>query len=413
MTQQCRVCGEPLNDSVIDLGSAPQCESFLDASSVEDGEVHYPLHVRICATCLLVQLPQFLPPDQTFTDEYPYFSSFSSSWVEHARRYATAMTDRLGLHEGSQVVEVASNDGYLLQHFRALGIPAFGIEPTANTAAAAVDKGIETEVVFLGEESAAEIVARRGRSDLVVANNVYAHVPDLRDFTLGLAELLAPDGMLTLEYQHVGQMLENNQFDTIYHEHFQYYSLYSTQRALALGDLVVVDVEELPSHGGSLRVYAQHRHHVESARVEVADAVPALLAREAEQGLHEVAGYAGFAPAALAVKRALLTFLLGAQAEGKTVVGYGAPGKGNTMLNYCGIRPDLLAYTVDRNHHKHGMFLPGSRIPVLHPDQIALTRPDYVLVLPWNLRREISEQLEYVRDWGGKLVFAIPQLEID
>lgn len=408
----CRVCDAPLDTTFVDLGMAPPCEAFLRPDQDEQPEAFYPLRVRICTSCLLVQLPEYLPATEIFTDHYPYFSSFSTSWLEHARRFAGAMTDRLGLGPGSLVTEVASNDGYLLRHFRDLGVPVLGVEPTANTAAAAVELGIPTVVDFLGERTGARIAAEHGRADLVVGNNVYAHVPDLADFTAGLAHLLASHGTLSLEFPHLAQLIANRQLDTIYHEHFQYYTLLTAQRALALGDLVVVDVEELATHGGSLRVLAMHREHVQEHDVPIAASVPALLARERAAGLHELAGHQGFGPAAQAVKGDLVEFLIAAQRDGFTVAGYGAPGKGNTMLNYAGIRSDLLAFTVDRNHHKHGLLLPGSHIPVRPVEALADERPDYVLVLPWNLREEITAQLHYVRDWGGRLVFALPELEI-
>lgn len=392
----------------MDLGASPPCEAILSAWEAELGETAYPLHVRVCEACLLVQLPEVISAEEIFTEDYAYFSSFSTSWIEHARRYSEAMTGRLGLGPHSFVIEVASNDGYLLRHFRDANIPCLGVEPTANTAAAAREQGIETEVVFLGEATGADIAARHRRADLVVANNVYAHVPDLADFTKGLAALLAPEGTLTMEFPHLARLIEERQFDTIYHEHFQYYTLLTAQRAVALGGLRVVDVEELSTHGGSLRVHCRH----ESAAGEASAAVAELLAREAAAGLHTLEGHAGFEESVRGVKRDLLRFLLDAQEQGKRVVGYGAPGKGNTLLNHCGIRSDLLEFTVDRNHHKHGKFLPGSRIPVLHPDAIGQAKPDYVLVLPWNLRAEISAQLHYVADWGGKLVFAIPSLQV-
>lgn len=404
----CRVCTAPLTRTFVDLGAAPPCEAILAGQDLDGGEVSYPLHVRICDECLLVQIPAVIPADEIFTDNYAYFSSYSTSWLEHARRYVHTMVERLGLDGTSKVFEVASNDGYLLRHLKDLEIPCLGIEPTANTAAAARAAGIETEVCFLGEQTASDIVARHGRADLVVANNVYAHVPDLVDFTLGLAALLAPQGTLTMEFPHLLRLIYDHQFDTIYHEHFQYYTLLTAQRAVAIGGLEIIDVEELSTHGGSLRVHCRHL----SDTFEVAPSVAELLDREAAAGLHSLEGHAGFDKAVQAIKRDVLRFLLTAQEKGHTVVGYGAPGKGNTLLNYCGIRPDLLPFTVDRNPHKHGKYLPGSRIPVLAPEQIARTRPNYVLVLPWNLRQEISEQLSYITEWGGQLVFAVPELEV-
>jgi SAM-dependent methyltransferase len=355
-----------------------------------------------------VQLPDVIPPEEIFTDAYAYFSSFSTSWVEHARRYSAEMIERLDLGPSSLVMEVASNDGYLLQHFVAAGIPVLGIDPAGNTAQAAIAKGIPTEKVFLGAKTARRLVNRYGRADLIAANNVFAHVPDLHDFVAGLATLLAPSGTLTLEFPHLQRLIEQRQYDTIYHEHFSYYTLLTAQRALALGDLVVEDVVELPSHGGSLRLIARHA----AAAGPPGDGVTGVLQREADAGLHRVEGYTGFADQVATVKTDLLDFLVAARRKGRTVAGYGAPGKGNTLLNHCGVRTDLLAYTVDMNPGKHGMFLPGSLIPIDAPDRLAETKPDYILILPWNLRREIEEQLAYARDWGARFVTAIPELDV-
>lgn len=404
----CRICSSDLSRTFVDLGASPPCEATLSEVEAQAGETAFPLHVRICERCLLVQLPEVIAAEAIFTHDYAYFSSFSTSWIEHARRYALQMIERLHLGADSLVVEVASNDGYLLRHVKEAGVRCLGIEPTANTAAVAQSAGIETEVVFLNETAGRDIVQRHGRADLVVANNVYAHVPDLAGFTNGLSALLAPHGTLTMEFPHLMRLIEQRQYDTIYHEHFQYYTLLTAQRAVALGGLKIVDVEELSTHGGSLRVYCHH----EARAGGPSQAVRKLLAREEAAGLHTLDGHAGFENAVLEVKRDLLRFLLDAQEQGKRVVGYGAPGKGNTLLNHCGIRTDLIEFTVDRNHHKHGKFLPGSRIPVLAPEAIEAARPDYVLVLPWNLREEVSAQLHYVADWGGHLVFAIPHLQI-
>jgi len=403
----CRLCDARLTETFVDLGMSPLCESYLAADRLDGPETFYPLHVRICSACLLVQLPPYVPGEEIFSD-YAYFSSYSDSWVAHAKRYAEEMVDRLGLGPDSLVTEVASNDGYLLQHFLAAGIPVVGVEPAANIAEVARAKGIRTEVRFLGAVTGAEVAGRYGRADLVAANNVYAHVPDIRDFTAGLAALVKPTGLVTLELPHLLRLIERRQYDTIYHEHYQYLTLLTAARALATGGLIVVDVEELSTHGGSLRVHARPAE----AAGEPSSNVKAVLAAEEAAGLHSVAGHAGFAEAVFGIKRDLVTFLLGARAEGKTVVGYGAPGKGNTLLNHCGIRSDLLAYTVDRSPYKQGRFLPGTHIPIRHPDRIAADRPDYVLVLPWNLRTELTAQLSYVGDWGGRLVFPIPQLEV-
>ncbi|MDR7281116.1 class I SAM-dependent methyltransferase [Catenuloplanes atrovinosus] len=403
----CRLCGNALTETFVDLGMSPLCESFLRADQIDGRESFYPLHVRICPECLLVQLPAYVPGEDIFSD-YAYFSSYSTSWVEHARRYAETMTERLGLTADSLVTEVASNDGYLLQHFVAAGIPVLGVEPAANIAAVAREKGIRTESEFLGAETGAALAERYGRADLVAGNNVYAHIPDLVGFTAGLAALVKPEGLVTLEFPHLLRLIERNQFDTIYHEHYHYLTLLTAQRALATAGLTVVDVEELSSHGGSLRVHARHSDHAGEPSANV----KSVLEAEAEAGLHTVEGHKGFAEAVFQVKRELVEFLLTARAEGKTVVGYGAPGKGNTLLNHAGIRSDLLAYTVDRNPHKQGMFLPGTHIPIHDPARIAADKPDYVLVLPWNLRTEIGNQLAYVREWGGRLVFPIPHLDV-
>jgi 2-polyprenyl-3-methyl-5-hydroxy-6-metoxy-1,4-benzoquinol methylase len=404
---QCRLCGQPLTETFVDLGMSPLCESYLRADQLDAPETFYPLHVRVCSACLLVQLPAYVAGEEIFSD-YAYFSSYSDSWVAHAKRYVEAMIARLGLGGESLVTEVASNDGYLLQHFVAAGVPVLGVEPAGNIAEVARSKGIRTEVTFLGADTGAALADQYGRADLVVGNNVYAHVPDLRGFTAGLAALVKPDGLVTLEFPHLLRLVEGRQYDTIYHEHYQYLTLLTAARALATAGLRVVDVDELTTHGGSLRVYARPEH----AAGEPQPSVKAVLEAEAAAGLHALDGHRGFADAVHTIKRDLLGFLLDARAAGKTVVGYGAPGKGNTLLNHCAIRADLLQWTVDRSPHKQGMFLPGTHIPIHQPELIGQARPDYVLVLPWNLRAEISAQLSYVREWGGRLVFPIPKLEV-
>ncbi len=403
----CRLCGASLTLSFVDLGMSPLCESYLSADQIDAPETFYPLRVLLCSECLLVQLPVYVSGEQIFSD-YAYFSSYSTSWVAHAKLYADEMTARLGLTADSLVTEVASNDGYLLQHFRATGIPVLGVEPAGNVAAAAIAKGIRSVVKFLGPQTGVEIAAQYGKADLVAGNNVFAHVPDIRGFAAGLRALVKDSGLVTLEFPHLLRLIERRQYDTIYHEHFSYLSLLTSSRVLGTAGLSVVDVEELPTHGGSLRVHARP---AETAGEPTAQ-VKAVLDAEESAGLHALEGHTGFAADVLRIKSDLLTFLLTATAEGKTVAGYGAPGKGNTLLNHCGIRADLMAYTVDRSPHKQGMFLPGTHIPVHAPDKLAETRPDYVLVLPWNLREEIAEQLEYVRSWGGRLVFPIPALEV-
>jgi hypothetical protein len=386
---------------------SPLCESFLPAERVDAPEVFYPLNVLLCPGCLLVQLPAYVPGEDIFSD-YAYFSSYSDSWVAHAGRYAKEMTDGLGLTRRSLVTEVASNDGYLLQHFAAAGIPVLGIEPAANVARAAEDKGIRTVTEFLGPETGAAVAAEYGLADLVVANNVLAHVPDIRGFTTGLRSLVSDSGLVTLEFPHLLRLIQGRQYDTIYHEHYSYLSLLTASRALAAAGLRVVDVEELSTHGGSLRVHARP---AESAG-EPGQRVKTVFDEEGAAGLHTVSGHQGFAGEVLRIKSDLLTFLIGAAAEGKSVAGYGAPGKGNTLLNHCGIRSDLLEYTVDRSPVKQGKFLPGTHIPIREPGYLAQTKPDYVLVLPWNLREELTEQLSYVRSWGGRLVFPVPALEV-
>ncbi|WP_409466921.1 class I SAM-dependent methyltransferase [Amycolatopsis sp. GA6-003] len=403
----CRLCGSERTASVVDLGATPPCERFLTAAQLAEPEPTFPLHLEVCTECWLAQLPPLLDPTDTFTD-YAYFSSFSTSWVEHAKRFTDAAVERLGLTDQSFVVEVASNDGYLLKHVVERGIRCLGVEPSVNVGQAAREAGVPTHTAFLSEETGLQVRAEHGPADLVVANNVYAHIPDIRGFTQGLRALVADDGWVSIEVQHLLTLIEKNQYDTIYHEHFQYYTVESARRALAGGGLTVVDVELLPTHGGSIRLWARPAAVAGEPSTRMTD----VLAREKAAGLHELSGYTEFADRVTRVRLELLEFLLAARKAGKTTVGYGAPGKGNTLLNHCGIRPDLLAYTVDRNPYKHGRFTPGTRIPVVEPDRIAADRPDYVLVLPWNLRDELTEQLSYVGAWGGKLVFPIPRLEI-
>jgi SAM-dependent methyltransferase len=404
---RCRLCGAELTHTFVDLGMSPPCESYLAADQLDQGETFYPLHVRVCTECLLVQLPAYIPAEDIFS-HYAYFSSYSDSWVAHARRFVVTAVERLGLTDRSFVVEVASNDGYLLQHVVERGIRALGIEPAANVAGAAIAKGVPTEVVFLGEETGAKIAGEHGPADLVVANNVFAHVPDIVDFARGLRALVADDGRVTIEIPHLLRLIEGREYDTIYHEHFSYLSLLTTQRVLAAAGLSVVDVEELPTHGGSLRTWSAP---AESAP-EPSASVPRVLAGESAAGLDTLDGHAGFAAEVAAVRNNLVEFLVARSREGARVAGYGAPGKGNTLLNHIGVRPDLLAFTVDRNPFKHGKYLPGTHIPIHPVERIAEERPDYVLILPWNLRDEIAEQLSYVREWGARLVVPLPKLEV-
>jgi C-methyltransferase C-terminal domain/Putative zinc binding domain/Methyltransferase domain len=404
---RCRLCSAELRRTFVDLGMSPPCESYLDASQLDSGETFYPLHVRICEQCLLVQLPAYIPPEEIFSD-YAYFSSFSDSWVAHARSFVDQAADRLNLGATSFVVEVASNDGYLLQHAVARGIRALGIEPAANIAEVARNKGIPTEVLFLGEQTGLDVADRHGRADLVVANNVFAHVPDIVDFSKGLRALVADAGYVSIEIPHLLKLIEGNEYDTIYHEHFSYLSLLTAQRVLAAADLMVVDVDEIPTHGGSMRIWS-----VPSASAEpVSSSVARVLESEAAAGLDTVEGHDGFARQVANVRNDFVEFLVGCQRAGKRVVGYGAPGKGNTLLNHCGVRSDLMEFTVDRNPHKHGLFLPGTHIPIYPVERLAEERPDYVVIMPWNLRTEIAAQLAYVSDWGGKLVACLPKFEV-
>ncbi len=402
----CRLCGAGLKHSLVDLGKSPLCETFLDARQIDEMEPFFPLHVLVCDACWLVQLKEYVTPDGIFTDHYPYYSSFSTSWVAHAKRYCEAITARRGLSGDSFVVELACNDGYLLQHFPPLGVTnVLGVEPSANVAEEAAKKGIPVRVEFFGVAEAKRVVADKGQADLVLGNNVLAHVPDINDFVAGAALLLKRDGVMTFEFPHLEKLLQFNQFDTIYHEHFCYLSATAIDALAKRHGLVFVDVEELPTHGGSLRVYLAHEG-------EPSLAVRALLAREETAGFKTLAFYAGFEAKVRATKRRLLRFLIDAKDAGKKVCGYGAPGKGNTLLNYCGIGPDLLDFTVDRNHHKHGRFTPGTHVPILPVEAIDAARPDYILILPWNLRDEIVAQMRHVGGWGAKFVVPIPEVAV-
>jgi hypothetical protein len=405
---RCRFCRALLRHTFVDLGMSPLCESYVPAHKLGAMEPFYPLHARVCERCLLVQLEEFVAPDEIFT-EYAYFSSYSDSWVEHARTYVAKAVERFGIGRESLVIEVASNDGYLLQHLVARDIPALGIEPAANVATSARDRGIETVVQFFGRELATELVAAGRQADLLIANNVMAHVPDLNDFVGGLAMVLAPQGVATIEVPHLRRLVDGNQFDTIYHEHFSYFSFLTAQTVLAAHGLQVFDVDELASHGGSLRLYAQMQHtggHPVSGRVrELSD-------QERSLGYDTLRAYTSFSARVTDTKWGLLEFLIAARRDGKRVAGYGAPGKGNTLLNYCGVRTDLVEFTVDRNPYKQGQFLPGTHIPIRHPETLEQERPDYILILPWNLRQEIVEQLSHARDWGGRFVVPIPKVEV-
>jgi SAM-dependent methyltransferase len=404
----CRFCGANLYYTVVDLGMSPLCESYLRHDQLNSMEPFYPLHVYVCDSCFLVQLQEYVAPTEIFSD-YAYFSSYAESWLQHARAYAEMIVGRLALSRESHVVEIASNDGYLLQYFVAAGIPVLGVEPAANVAREAVKKGIPTEVEFFTEKAADALVASGKQADLLIGNNVLAQVPDLNGFVAGLKRLLKPQGTITLEFPHLLQLMEGNQFDTIYHEHFSYFSFITVGKILAAHGLMLFDVEELSTHGGSLRIYACH---VEDRLKPPSRSVIELRGREAAAGLTQLTCYASFEARVKATKHKLLEFLIRVKQGGKSIVGYGAPGKGNTLLNYCGIGSDFLDYTVDRSPHKQGKFLPGTHIPIFHPDRIAETRPDCVLLLPWNLKQEIMDQLSYIREWGGQFVVPIPAVHV-
>lgn len=405
---KCRYCNTPLHDVFVDLGSAPPSNAFLSAADLSAPEIYFPLRLYTCSNCHLVQVDEVQKHDALFSSDYVYFSSYSRTWLAHAERYVVQAVERLKLGSDSLVVEIASNDGYLLQYVKARGIPCVGVEPTRGTADAARRRDIETLDNFFGKDFARDFRATRRPADLVIANNVLAHVPDLNDFVAGFAAVLAPQGVVTVEFPHLLQLIAQHQFDTIYHEHFSYFSFHTAQRVFDSHGLRIWDVEELPTHGGSLRLWACHNG---AAHTETT-AVAALLAKEAAGGMMEMDYYRGFQSFADAIKNAFLSFLLDCKRDGKQVVAYGAAAKGNTLINYAGIRPDLIGYVVDASPHKQGRYLPGSRIPVVDESHIPESRPDFVVILPWNLRAEITEQLAYIREWGGKFVTAIPELAV-
>jgi len=405
---RCRFCEAPLRDVFVDLGMSPLSNAYLTSEQLQQMEPFFPLRVFVCASCLLVQLPAVQTPEAIFGD-YAYFSSYSESWLRHASDYVEKVSKRFDIGSSSRVVELASNDGYLLQYFTVRGVPVLGVEPAANVARVAESRGIPTLVRFFGAETAREIVSDSGPADLIVANNVLAHVPDLNDFVRGMAILLRDDGVITVEVPHVLELMRGNQFDTIYHEHFSYFSLLVARKVFAAHELAIFAVERLPTHGGSLRLYAQHasrgKHTVETS-------VAALEAEERTAGLDQIGGYTGFDDRVRRVKLDLLDFLIAAKREGKSIAAYGAAAKGNTLLNYCGVRADLVDFVVDRNPHKQGRFLPGTHIPIHAPGAIAEHRPDYLLILPWNIRSEIIEQMSGIRAWGARFVVPIPRLEV-
>ncbi|WP_414571677.1 methyltransferase domain-containing protein [Nostoc sp. CCY 9925] len=405
---KCRFSGQPLHKTFIDLGMSPLANAYLRPEQLNKAEKFYPLHAYISEDSLLVQLEQFETPDQIFSD-YAYFSSYSTSWLKHAKKYTDMMVERFNFNHHTQVIEIASNDGYLLQYFLEKGIPVLGIEPAVNIAKIAQDRGIPSINKFFGIETAKELVMQGKLADLLIGNNVLAHVPDLNDFIAGMKAILKPNGILTMEFPHILQLIEQNQFDTIYHEHFSYFSFLTIEKIFAAHNLQLFDVEELATHGGSLRIYARHDYAINPS---ISERVSHLKEKEIAAGLHRIETYVTFAEKVKATKHKLLSFLLTAKAEGKSIAGYGAPAKGNTLLNYCGIGKDFIDYTVDCNPYKQGLFLPGTHIPIFHPDKIRETQPDYVLILPWNLKEEIMEQMAFIGEWGGQFVVPIPEVKI-
>lgn len=407
MLSKCRFCSSSLDHTFVDLGMSPLSNAFLNSEHLNCAEKFYPLHAYVCANCFLVQLEQFESPDLIFSD-YAYFSSYSDTWLSHAKSYTELMVEHFGFDKTSQVIEIASNDGYLLQYFQQRGIPVLGIEPAANVAKVAEEKGIPSLVKFFGVQTAKYLISEGKQADLLLGNNVLAHVPDLNDFVAGMKIVLKPQGVLTMEFPHVLQLIQQNQFDTIYHEHFSYFSFLTVEKIFATHGLTLFDVEELSTHGGSLRIYGRHSDR----DGKISDRVTELKAKEIQAGLNQIETYLGFGEKVKSIKRDLLSFLIDAKKHGKSIVGYGAPAKGNTLLNYCGIRTDLIDYVVDRSPHKQGLFLPGTHIPIFSPDKSRETKPDYLLILPWNLKDEIIRQMADIRKWGGNFVIPIPHLEV-
>lgn len=408
MNASCRFCAAPLEFVFCDLGMSPLANAYLSSEQLHHAELFYPLKAFVCSQCFLIQLEEFESPESIFGD-YAYFSSYSDSWLEHCRHYTEEMQRRFNLDHNSQVMELASNDGYLLQYFKEAGIPVIGVEPAANVAAVAIDKGIPTLVEFFGVETATRLAKEGNSADLLLGNNVLAHVPDLNDFVAGMRLALKPGGVITMEFPHLLRLMQYNQFDTIYHEHFSYFSLHSVDRVFSKHGLAIFDVEELPTHGGSIRIYARHEDVVDWP---IQDSVGDLIQIEKAAGLTQLATYGEFASQVMQLKYELLDFLITARKGGKQVVGYGAPAKGNTLLNYCGIGRDFVDYTVDRSQAKQGRFLPGTHIPIYSPDRLKETKPDYVLILPWNIKDEIMGHADFVHEWGGKFVTPIPKVEI-
>ena len=405
---RCSFCRRPLKHIFVDLGMAPLVSSYLREEELHNSEVFYPLRVYVCDECYLVQLPQAASPQQLF-GEYPYFSSVSASWLKHAKTYVERMMQRFSYDSRSQVIEIASNDGYLLQYFKEKGVPVLGIEPAANIAEAAEKAGIPTLVKFFGVETAKKLALEGKKADLLLGNNVLAHVPDINDFVGGMKLLLKPGGIITMEFPHLLKLMTENQFDTIFHEHFSYFSFLTVERIFATHQLELFDVEDLPTHGGSLRIYARH---AEAQTPGKSERVLELKARELKAGFNQIETYASFEEKAQVTKHKLLKFLVEVKQDHRSIVGYGAAGKGCILLNYCGIRSDFLNYVVDLSPHKQGLFLPGTHSPIYPPDKIRVTKPDYVLILPWNLKNEIMEQMSFIREWGGKFIVPIPEVAV-
>jgi SAM-dependent methyltransferase len=404
----CMFCGTPLRSTFVDLGMSPLCESYISEEQLNHMEPFYPLHAYVCESCFLVQLDEYVSPAEIFT-EYAYFSSYADSWVQHMKNYTGTIVERLRLGPKSFVVEIASNDGYLLQHFVAKGIPVLGIEPAANVAKVAIDKGVPTLVEFFGEKLARQLASKGQQADLIAGANVLAQVPDVNDFVKGIKILLKPGGVVTIEFPHLMRLIEENQFDTIYHEHFSYFSFLTAEKIFAAHGLALFDVEEIPTHGGSLRIYGCH---TDGSPRPIGPRVHELRKREEQLGFGSIERYSTFTEQVKETKRKLLEFLIRAKREGKSIAGYGAPGKGNTLLNYCGVRSDFLDYTVDRSPYKQGKFLPGTHIPIFSPEKIDETKPDYVLILPWNFKDEIMNQMSHIRKWGGRFVTPIPEVKV-
>lgn len=409
MTTQCRFCSSPLQQTFVDLGFSPIANDYLNKEQLHRAEKFYPLHTYVCEKCFLVQIEDFESPEHIFGDgDYAYFSSYSDSWLKHAKAYTDLMVEKFGFNSSSQIIEIASNDGYLLQYFHSKGIPVLGIEPAGNTAKVAQEKGIPSLVKFFGVQTAKELVADGKQADLLLGNNVLAHVPDLNDFVAGMKIVLKPEGIITMEFPHLLQLMQQNQFDTIYHEHYSYYSFLTVIQIFAHHGLTLFDVEELPTHGGSLRIYGKH----DEGEIKTSDRVTKLKNKELEAGLDNLAAYLSFGEKVKQTKRKFLSFLIEAKSQGKVIAAYGAPAKGNTLLNYCGVRTDFIDYTVDRSPHKQNLLLPGTHIPIMHPDYIKETKPDYLLILPWNLKDEIIAQTAFIREWGGSFVVPIPEVQV-